>query len=118
MCAGLLGFNFVMLYFLYPESNFHRPETYEIATAEEVAGEKQAASAHMEGDIAIVNEGVQHVNHVDISWIKVWTSAVQFDRNISFVQAFARPFAFLLYPDVLWAVLVYGTTLGAQIILM
>lgn len=105
------------MYFFYPESNFRRPQVYEVAITNE---EKVKSSTHLEtttekGEAPL---GVQHVDHVQISWVKVWTSFIRLDSTISTARAFVRPLLTLAYPSVLWAVVLYGTSLASQVILI
>lgn len=117
VCAGLAGFNLLAMYFFYPESNFRRPQVYEVAVTNE---EKVKSSTHLEtatekGEAPL---GVQHVDHVQISWPRVWTSLIRTDSTMTTVRAFIRPLLTLAYPSVLWAVILYGTSLASQVILI
>ncbi|KAG8630623.1 hypothetical protein KVT40_002242 [Elsinoe batatas] len=114
VCAALAGFNLVVIYLFYPESTFRRPMIYEVVDAEEIEKENDTRVGVVETE----GLGVQHVSHVQVSWPKVWTSLIRYDRSIGFFQAFTRQLAFILYPSVLWAVLVYGTALASQVILI
>ena len=121
--AALAGLNLLLMFLFYPESNFHRPIPRSITNRsvenfKNLEQEKSPSSTHIDFDIHQSPYGVQHVDHVHVSWISIWNTFWTVDETVSFRRAMIRPVLFLLYPPVLWAVLVYGAALGAQVILM
>ncbi|KXJ85341.1 major facilitator superfamily domain-containing protein [Microdochium bolleyi] len=125
LCMALALFCFICMFFFYPESNFDRPsETEDQATRSHAAphGEAvkdEATSTHQEaGDKHPTEQGVQHLDHVDIDWPSVWTSVIRYDSSLKLSVAILRPIAFVALPPVLWAILIYGSALAAQVILL
>lgn len=122
VCTALARANLILIFLAYPESTYHR-------TADQIAAvtlqsmenndpnKLHRDASHVES-LSTIPQGIQHVEHVDIHWRKVWFSLPRYDSETSFPKAFLRPFTSLLYPRVLWAVFVYGTCLASQIILM
>jgi hypothetical protein len=128
--AALAGFNLVVMIIFYPESNFHRSHTVipepvpsdraqESTFADESSPdrEKHGASSHSAIEMSRPH-GVQHVDHVRISWQSVWFSFLKVDSGASFIKVFLHPFVFLSYPSVLWGIFVYGAALSSQVILV
>ncbi|KAI5200549.1 hypothetical protein E4T39_05703 [Aureobasidium subglaciale] len=115
VCAGIAGFNLLAVYFLYPESSFVRPVHYEVSMAPDEKNINK--ETHVEC-LPEVEAGLLHVDPVPVQWIKVWTSIWSVNKDASTIRAFAQPFVFLLYPNVLWAVFMYGCSLASQIIMI
>lgn len=129
LCMALSGLCLVMMFSFYPESNFDRPtegqqaepshrhsrdaEHSTIADDKETSIHQEAGSQKQQAD-----HGVQHLDHVDIEWVKVYTTVCQYDSSLKFTVAILRPVAFAALPPVLWAILVYGSSLAAQVILL
>lgn len=118
LCAAIAGLNLVLLVLFYPESNFHRPRDAPVSregSSTETDPEK-AVSTH--ADEHAVSHGAQRVDTTHVPWTSIWFSYVTIDRVVSLPKTIVRPLAFLAFPNVLWAVFVYGTALSAQVILM
>lgn len=118
LSAAVAGLNLVLLMLFYPESNFHRP--HEVAASQtggapEDHAEKGASESTLE---QAPHHGTQYVDHVHVPWISIWSSFITVDKTVNIFGAVLRSLAFLAFPNVLWAVFVYGTALSAQIILM
>ncbi len=111
--VALSGFNLVLLFLLYPESNFRRPDLPDTTL---VADPKPAAL-----EIESANRtapGTQTEVVVAKTLTSVWVSFVTVDRSVSFFKVCLRPLVLLLCPDVLFATLLYGINLASQLILM
>lgn len=122
VCAALAGVNLVLIFLAYPESTYHRTADQIIAASlQSVENTSENKLGHAAGHVESLNnipQGIQHVQHVEIKWRQVWLGPPRYDSKISLFRALSRSFASLLYPRVLWAVFVYGTSLASQIILM
>ncbi|KAI5241796.1 MFS general substrate transporter [Aureobasidium subglaciale] len=133
LCAALAGFNLLLLIFLYPESNFNRPsiphpdtlteDTETPYTSGEIKGNMKGDTAHL-GFVEPGNDqhdtpiGVQHVDHIPVSWSRTCLSFFTVDHHVSLLTVAVRPLVVLIHPAVVWAVFVYGTSLAAQVILI
>jgi len=128
LCAGIAGLNLILMFLLYPESSFARPPIHqpapqpaEKADVEEAqpssVGKQNIQPAHVESQEDI-SHGVQHVNHVQVPWTSIWFSSFRYNKSVGFLSILLRPTAFMVYPAVLWAVFMYGTSLASQVILM
>lgn len=121
VCAAIAGFDFVAIFLFYPESSFVRPPLPDSGSnrdenntpKEELDSASNVAphSEHLESE-----QG--RIDVVAISLPKVWTSFIHYNPNISLPRAFALPFVFLGCLPVLWTILVYGSALASQVILM
>ncbi len=115
--AALAGFNLVMLFLFYPESNYHRPDTDGAPLALPQSAKLEAS------EIEDAHETTQRSDIrtdyvVDKPLASVWTSYITVDHSVGFFRICIRPLILLLCPDVLFATLLYGVTLAAQLILM
>ncbi|KAH7039586.1 MFS transporter [Microdochium trichocladiopsis] len=125
LCMALAFFCFLCMFFFYPESNFIRLRETQIQARRihdaphDEAAKDETTSNHQETSAEKPTEqGVQHLDHIDIDWPKVWTSLVHYDNSLKLSIAILRPIAFVALPPVLWAILIYGSALAAQIILL
>lgn len=122
VCAALAGCNLVLLYLLYPESNFDRPElpaqdTLPLPAAPGADDLERKPTVFAVEDHNRL-ERVDTVSVVDKPLTSVWTSFITVDHSVSFFRIVLHPLILLLCPDVLYAIFVYGTALASQIILM
>jgi hypothetical protein len=116
--AAMSGFNLLLLFLFYPESNFQRPDLHDAPlVAESKPGALEIESAN-EASPGPRDSGDQAEYVVDKRLASVWTTFVTVDHSVNFLKVFLRPFVLLLCPDVLFATLLYGITLASQIILM
>jgi hypothetical protein len=122
LCAALAAADSVFMYLAFPESNFRRPvvqtDTIQASATSSTPAQKSIGGEHCESQPVRDDLGAQQVVNVVIPWKRVWRTLVHYNNELSFLRAFSQPFVFLTCPNVLWAILVYGTALGAQIILM
>ncbi|KAI1840752.1 hypothetical protein JX266_013026 [Neoarthrinium moseri] len=125
LCFGLSLLSFVLIFLLYPESSYQRPQAPG-PTDDIVLRDNNASKSDEEGgfghssiqDIMPPSEqsggGLEIVN---ISWLKTWSSFISYNPSISLATAFLRPLALIALPAVVWSALVFGTALGAQVAL-
>ena len=132
LCAALAGFNLILLILFYPESNFHRPplptgsehsstNSQHVADSQspnDIEGKSEEFRTENQNTTTVQPTNVQHVNHIKVPWHSIWFSFMKIDHSVNFFKAFLHPFVFLAYPQVLWAIFVYGTALASQVILM
>ncbi|KAF4548418.1 Nonribosomal peptide synthetase-like protein [Elsinoe fawcettii] len=124
LSAGMGGFNLVSVFLFYPESTFHRPNHASIPT-QPVSGSSasrpdmyadtktaESPSPTVSDDAAVV----ESLGEVPVEWSKVWTSFVAYDRSVSTIQAIWHPYAFLLYPDIIWVVSLIAIALTCPLI--
>ncbi|KAF2801514.1 MFS transporter [Mytilinidion resinicola] len=112
VCAALAGVNTVGIYFLYPESNFNRPE--------ESLHHVSVTSGDDEKVQVVRTETISRhrVSVVPKPWLSIWTSVFTIDPEINILKVAFRPLKMLLRPSVLLATFIYGTSLASQIILI
>jgi len=131
--AALAGFNLILLILFYPESNFRRPplptghgqssinsqDQGDLHRSESIIeGKSLESRAEMQNPAITDHNNVQHVNHINVPWRSIWFSFAKLDRSVNLFKAFLHPFVFLAYPQVVWAIFVYGASLASQVILM
>ena len=124
LSAALSGVNLALLFFFYPESNFHRADDLQTPPPLPRSASSESKPAAM--DCENPNEspsGLQDTNSktnyvVNKSLVSVWASFITVDRSVSFFRVCLRPLVLLLCPDVLFATLLYGVALASQLILM
>lgn len=128
LSAALAGFNVIVLFLFYPESNFHRPTFEQIVNPVPSEEEKNMAS-HLEDGLKTTVEqekeeslhnlyGAQSVKVSNPSWVETWTTFWTVDHDANFFKVLLHPIMFVTYPSILWAVFTYGVALSPQIILM
>jgi len=116
--AALAGFNLVMIFLFYPESNYHRPDTDGAPLALPPQSAKPEASEIEDANETTQRSDIQMDYVVEKPLTNVWTSYITVDHSVSFFRICIRPLILLLCPDVLFATLLYGVTLAAQLVLM
>ncbi|KKY18080.1 putative mfs transporter [Phaeomoniella chlamydospora] len=124
VCAALAGFNLLLMFFLYPESSFKRPNSAHGAhstqdrTIEKLDKEDDRPSFEYNEQSDVEVGGVQSFANAEVKWTKIWTSFIKYDTSIGLPVAFLRAIILVACPNVLWTIFVYGSSLAAQIILM
>lgn len=134
VCMALAGANCVGVFLFYPESNFRRPPDNSMPAGLEsvlYASELSKPRDEQHGDTQAsdqVGAGYAHehtssqpnstVLVVPKSLRSIWTTFFTMDHSASLLRAFVQPLLMLLQPPVLLAILVYGTSLASQIILI
>lgn len=122
LCMALAFFCFWMMFFFFPESNFHRPsdpldQSGHSQDASQGEGLKdEPSSIHKEAGAEAT--AVQHVDHVEIDWVKVYTSFIHYDHSLKLSTAILRPICFIALPPVTWTIFMFGSSLAAQVILI
>lgn len=117
VCAGLAGANAIAIYLFYPESNFCRLEELQrddpTTATQVIKGETEK-----EGINRVDTLSRHQVNVIEMPWMRIWSTFVTIDHDLSILEVFVRPFLMLFRPAVLLAVYIYGTSLASQVILM
>ncbi|KAH7024150.1 aldehyde dehydrogenase [Ilyonectria destructans] len=124
VCAAIAGFDFVAIFLFYPESSFVRPPLPDSPPS----GSNRDESSTPKEELDSASNVAPHSEHLEserdgngvvaISLPKVWTTFIHYNPNISLPKAFALPFVFLGCLPVLWTILVYGSALASQVILI
>lgn len=121
--AMFIGLNLVTMFFFMPETKYRgqRPESpwddEKTVTTQEI-GEKP--SAHIIEDNRTASSARMEAaslaapKHSYLSELRPWQKA---DLDVSLRRAFLRPFVLVSYPTVLWACLIYGLSLGWNVII-
>ena len=115
----------ISLIFFMPETKFTGPRPQILLSGRTEEDEKQN---HLETSKVETVEQVEKANasnsavSVEIPTSKQsYLSSLAFcsgnDHNVSLIKAFLRPFVLMTYPTVLWSSLVYGLSLGWNVIL-
>ncbi|KKA27175.1 hypothetical protein TD95_004307 [Thielaviopsis punctulata] len=134
VCAALAGFNFVAMFFLFPESSYTRPvhghhdssigagkEAQNWGSDKDGKGNSSEAGVY-EKEVGENTEfGVAATDKdfaVPMEYKKVWRQTVRVNPLVSLPRVFAMPFLFVANIPVIWTVFVYGTNMAAQIIII
>ncbi len=133
LCAGLCGLNIILLFFLYPESNFERKHAHEEGTGVDLppkwdGAEFKPEHLHIEPSLnheeQVKEAGIEDitaihtVNVSNPSFKEIWFGALQVDHKVNFWKTMLHPIIYLASPSVLWAVVYYGIHLTCQLIMM
>jgi hypothetical protein len=124
LSAALSGVNLALLFFFYPESNFHRADDLHTPPALPRSTSSESKPAVLDAEKASESpSALQHTSSatgyvVKKSLVSIWASFVTVDHSVSFLKVCLRPLILLLCPDVLFATLLYGIALASQLILM
>ncbi|KAH8668665.1 major facilitator superfamily domain-containing protein [Xylariales sp. PMI_506] len=124
--AMFVGLNCITMFFFMPETKYtgDRPHPFlnalrdeapiklDVQQVEEVENTPISQKAEISTTLEAAPNGPQ--KHSYISSLALWQKA---DPNISFRKTFLRPFVLFTYPTILWACLVYGMSLGWNVIL-
>ncbi|KAL3482686.1 major facilitator superfamily domain-containing protein [Aspergillus germanicus] len=117
LCFALAMFNLVLLIFLAPESNFKRLEP------SSPPQQLQTYPYHKEGDTTFVEDAAGMTTGEGDFSIRTPTlreilQPFHYDRDVNFFTASISPLKLLVYPSLLWGILVYGICLSPQIIMI
>ncbi len=121
LSTALSGFNVLAMFLFFPDSTYHRPDdAHTPPVLPGSAGSEKAEAEDIEraSEAAAGNTGAQESYVVPMKMSRIWTSFFSVDRTVSLFKVFLRPLILLLCPEVLFATLLYGIALAAQIILM
>ncbi|KAK7413355.1 hypothetical protein QQX98_007732 [Neonectria punicea] len=125
LCAALSGFDLLAIFLFYPESSFIRSSLSPQPPLDSPAN----GSCPTKDDIGTISNGIAgrsehlergkaHNGPVRVSFTQVWGSFIHYNAMASLPRAFVLPFVFLGCLPVLWAILVYGSALASQVILI
>ncbi|KAL4807920.1 major facilitator superfamily domain-containing protein [Aspergillus unguis] len=114
LCLGLAIFNIALLVFLFPESNFERPEFPPQAEELEVMDHKDSATCFENAPEPPQVDG--YVIHRPP--LKDVLPPFRYNKAASFFVAVVSPLKLLAHPSVLWGIFTYGTSLSPQIIMI
>lgn len=123
--VAIIGFTLLAIYLFFPESTFDRPPIQQ-DTSILNNGKTDDAEIRIEDSSKITTEYHESLTEEsgvsqdgsDLSLPKVWASFFRVDHNVSFFLVFTRPLTFLISPLILWTIILYGSSLASQIILM
>ncbi|KAH7166076.1 major facilitator superfamily domain-containing protein [Dactylonectria macrodidyma] len=122
--AMFIGLSCVSMFFFMPETKYTRPRPQPFLAGNEADNDEKAKVERIErfGDnvnsdacgesVESAPQGVPKRGFVRS--LALWEKP---DPNVSLRNAFLRPFVLVTYPTVLWACLVYGVSLGWNVIL-
>ncbi|KAH3138064.1 hypothetical protein KXW80_002605 [Aspergillus fumigatus] len=111
LCFALAVADIGLMLFLFPESNFRRPE-WDVPAIQLEVTETKAAQEMVEHASPEVVYTVHRPPFVDI------IVPVRLDRELNLFRAIVMPLRLLTRPAVIWVILLYGCALSPQIILM
>ena len=127
LCFAVAMTNFVLMFFLYPESTFHRPEFYEKnnesdsdtfiregCDAFENAFEDKSGKAEDHVVTDVVHEGYT----IYTPSFKDRLTLFRYNREDSLFRLIINPLKLLRHGSVLWAIYTCGCALAPQVILM
>lgn len=123
LSTALSGFNVLVMFLFFPDSTYHRPDeahTPPILPPSQGSEKAEAEDVERASEVAVQNNntGAQESYVVPKKMTTVWTSFFSVDHTVSLFKVFLRPLILLFCPEVLFATLLYGIALAAQIILM
>lgn len=111
LCFALAVADIGLMLFLFPESNFRRPE-WDVPAIHLEVTETKAAQEMVEHASPEVVYTVHRPPFVDI------IVPVRLDRELNLFRAIVMPLRLLTRPAVIWVIFLYGCALSPQIILM
>ncbi|KAH2658082.1 hypothetical protein KXV32_001807 [Aspergillus fumigatus] len=111
LCFALAVADIGLMLFLFPESNFRRPE-WDVPAIQLEVTETKAAQEMVEHASPEVVYTVHRPPFVDI------IVPVRLDRELNLFRAIVMPLRLLTRPAVIWVILLYGCALSPQIILI
>jgi hypothetical protein len=124
LCCGAAIFNLILIFFLFPESNFERPElgltNDQLTTLQHQQASKEAEQGYIEELLEDVPAASSAPGGYTISTpsIREIMQPVSYNASVNFMKAFIDPLKLLVHPSVLWGILSYAVTLSPQVILM
>lgn len=105
--SGFTAAMFIAIFFLFPETRFHRDSSDHIIAAPESStedGEKQVASEVIETEDVVVRVPTTALTVTPkvkfLDELKLWSGT---SPGVSFFELFIRPFALIFYPATVWA---------------
>lgn len=116
----------INLIFFMPETKFTGPRPKIMLSASDKENEEKVLpessekglSDHFEAsDIRVRPEDSQTVPIPKQSYVSSLAFCAGNDRTVSYRKTFLRPFVLMTYPTVLWSSLIYGLSLGWNVIL-
>lgn len=115
--AMFIGLSCITMLFFMPETKYMGSRSPNVPGQSDIgARDTEKARSQTEEDI--------HSDHVERpaalqkeSYLRGLASFGRADPNVSFVKVLLRPFVLVGYPTVLWASLVYGVSLGWNVII-
>lgn len=118
LCVSLAATNLAFLFFIYPESNFSRPDFEHHSRIEmEPVGDEEAtkkSNSSFVENVSTDNLGYK----IHVLPFKERLSLIRYDTSISYLKTLVDPIRLLRHPSVLWAIYAYGCSLSPQIIMM
>ncbi|PNS14336.1 hypothetical protein CAC42_6849 [Sphaceloma murrayae] len=116
LSVALAAFNLTSIYLFYPESTFHRP----VPEAESPTTTIPGHEVKIESESTDVRPGTvadHELDIVQVSWPSVWKTFYQYDDSVTTVQAILNPLVFMIYPSIIWVILVSAVALACPLIL-
>ncbi|TLS29317.1 hypothetical protein PpBr36_00008 [Pyricularia pennisetigena] len=124
VCVALAAFNVVLLVFTLPESSYSREEAeaiqgVEIRDVHVAEPGSKAGSSDAEKPVTSEAQEDENTLVVDKPWSSIWPTFFTINKSTgSFHHICLRQLTHVLYPDVLFTIFVYGSSLASQIILI
>lgn len=116
LCLAVAVFNILLLVFLFPESNFQRPDVHPhmMQELETVADCKENESTFVENVPGAPPD--EYTIHTPSLWDIL--PLIRYDEQTNFLLALISPLRLLTHPSILWVIFTYGIALSPQIIMM
>ncbi|KAJ4253434.1 hypothetical protein NW762_010592 [Fusarium torreyae] len=125
LCAAIAGFDLFAIFIFYPESSFNRPPLLDTQSESLGSTDGDPSKRNMEG----LAHGIETITKssgacqrstipAPVSWRGIWKTTIHHNPQVSLPRAFLIPFMFLGCGQVLWLVLLYGSALASQVILI
>lgn len=123
LCCGAAGFNFILIFLLYPESNFARPGHNVTADHMELLRRRQTNEENEVGPdecLAEVQLAPSTNNGYTIHKPSCREILIPFSYNadVKWFVIINKPLTLLIHPCVWWGTFVCAITLSPQLILM
>lgn len=113
-----------MMFFLFPESNFERPELDltldQLTTLHDRQVSKEAEQGISQEQLENAKTAPSRPEEYTISKPSIWEimQPVSYNAKVNFLKSFVEPLKLLIHPSVLWGIFSYAVTLSPQVILM
>ncbi|KAJ5683399.1 hypothetical protein N7462_006564 [Penicillium macrosclerotiorum] len=125
LCCGVAVFSFLLMFSLFPESNFTRPELDLTIDQLETLHNREA---YKEDEAQMPKEELcEEVNQVSSTpdGYNIYTpplreilSPIAYNAEVNFLNAMIDPLRLLAHPSVCWGIFTYAITLSPQLILI
>lgn len=114
--AMFIGLNCITMFFFMPETKYRgvRPMTTLQSDANQENGEKAFVQKIEDKDACAEDVSLPTPKRRFISELAVWQKP---DPDVNLYKVFLRPFVLISYPTILWACLIYGVSLGWNVII-